>query len=86
MKTPIATLLERAAVALPPQRPSRSSWSPFAPVVKQLMTNGHSVLSSVDWLIEQREVKPADRTKAYRSLLALLKRHETAQKPLSPAK
>lgn len=44
------------------------------------MTNGHTVLSSVDWLIEQREVKPADRTKAYRSLLALLKRHQAHEK------
>lgn len=77
MKTPIATLLERASVALPPQRPSRSTWKPFAPVVKQLMSNGHTVLSSVDWLIDQKEVKPTDRTKAYRSLLTLLKRHET---------
>lgn len=41
------------------------------------MSNGHTVLSSVDWLIDQKEVKQADRTKAYRSLLALLKRHET---------
>jgi hypothetical protein len=79
VKTPIATLLERASVALPPQRPSRSSWRPFAPVVRQLMTNGHTVLSSVDWLIEQKEVKTTDRTKAYRSLLALLKRHETTK-------
>lgn len=80
MKTPISTLLERAAVALPPKRPSRSSWSPFAPVVRQLMTNGHTVLSSVDWLIDQKEVKPADRMKAYRSLCAFLKRHQAHEK------
>ena len=75
MRTPIATLLERAAQALPPQRPSRSSWSPLYPVVKQLMANGHNVLSAVEWLIEQKEIKPVERQKAYRALLALHNRH-----------
>ena len=68
MKTPIAKLLERASVALPPQKPSRSSWAPLYPVVQTLMVNGHTIVSSVEWLIEQEEIKPSERTKAYRAL------------------
>lgn len=68
MKTPIAKLLERAAVALPPQKPSRSSWAPFYPVVKTLLSNGHTIVSAVEWLIEQNEIKSSERTKAYRAL------------------
>ena len=75
MRTPIATLLERAAHALPPQKPSRSSWAPLYPVVKTLMTNGHNVLSAVEWLIEQKEIKSSECQKAYRALLALHNRH-----------
>lgn len=80
MRTPIAKLLERAAVALPPQKPSRSSWAPFYPVVKTLIGNGHNVLSAVEWLIEQNEIKSSERTKAYRSLLALHNRHNQPAK------
>lgn len=68
MKTPIAKLLERAAVALPPQKPSRSSWAPLYPVVKTLLSNGHTIVSAVEWLIEQEEIKHSERTKAYRAL------------------
>ena len=71
MKTPIAKLLERAAVALPPQKPSRSSWAPLYPVVKTLLSNGHTIVSAVEWLIEQQEIKSSERQKAYRALLAL---------------
>lgn len=76
MRTPIATLLERAANALPPQCPSRSSWAPFYPVVKTLLGTGHNVMSAIDWLIGQKEIKLAERLKAYRAILAVHNRHE----------
>lgn len=85
MKTPIATLLERAAVALPPQCPSRAKWSPFYCVVVQLMTNGHNVLSATDWLILEGAIAKENRQKAYRSLLALHNRHEAKAKKQVPA-
>ena len=75
MKSSIADLLKRAAVAPPPEKPSRSIWRHYLPVVHQLMTNGHSVFSSVEWLIDEGEIKPAERQKAYRALLALHNRH-----------
>lgn len=75
MRTPIATLLERAAHAPPPETPSRSSWAPYYPVIKTLIGNGHNVLSAVAWLVEQKEIEPAERQKAYRALLALHNRH-----------
>ncbi len=78
MRTSIAILLERAAHALPPQKPSRSSWAPYYKVVQTLMTNGHNVLSAVEWLIEQKEIKSSERQKAYRALLALHNRHTQA--------
>jgi hypothetical protein len=74
MPQTIQELLTKAAAALPPSKPSRSSWAPFAPVVRQLMTNGYNVLSAVDWLINEKEIKPAERAKAYRALLALINR------------
>lgn len=77
MKTPISELLTKAAIALPPQRPSRSSWKPFAPVVTALKGNGFDLAGSVDWLIAQGEIPADDRTKAYRSLRQLLKRQQS---------
>lgn len=75
MTRPLATLLERAAESLPPQRPARSQWSPLAPVVRQLRINGYDVMGAVDWLIGEGEIRAADRAKAYRCLLALVKCH-----------
>lgn len=74
MKTPIAQLLAKAAKALPPQKPSRSSWAPFAPVVTQLKANGYDLASAVDWLIAEQQIEPDDRMKAYRSLRQLFER------------
>lgn len=68
MKTPIAKLLERAAAALPPQKPSRSSWAPYYPVIQQLVSNGFKVTGAVDWLVEQQQISEDERTKAYRAL------------------
>jgi len=48
--------------------------------VKTLIGNGHNVLSAVEWLIEQKEIKSSERTKAYRALLALHNRHTQAAK------
>lgn len=79
MRTAIATLLERAAHALPPQSPSRSSWAPYYPVVTTLIGNGHNVLSAVEWLIGQGEIKSSERQKAYRALLSLHHRKTNAQ-------
>mgnify|MGYP000856063404 FL=1 len=50
------------------------------------MANNYNVLAAVESLIDQKEIKSADRTKAYRALLALSHRHEAAKKSLSPAK
>lgn len=73
MKRSLATLLERASAALPPQRPSRSTWSPLAPVVRQLRINGYDVMGAVDWLIGEGEIRAADRARAYRCLLGLMR-------------
>jgi hypothetical protein len=74
MKTPISQLLAKAAKALPPQKPSRSSWAPFAPVVTQLQANGYDLTAAVDWLIAEKQVELSDRLKCYRSLRQLLER------------
>lgn len=42
------------------------------------MVGGHNVLSAVEWLIEQKEIKSSERQKAYRALLALRNRHTQA--------
>lgn len=68
MKTPIAKLLERASVALPPQKPSRSSWAPLYPVVLKLMCNGHTVVSAIKWLVAEGEIDSSEQTQAYRAL------------------
>lgn len=44
------------------------------------MANGLNVLSAVEWLIEQKEIKSSERQKAYRALLALHNRHTQAAK------
>ncbi len=77
MRNALSLLLERAAVSLPPQRPSRSTWSPLAPVVRQLQSNGYDMMGAVDWLIGEGEIRPEDRARAYRALLAQTKRGET---------
>ena len=50
----------------------------LTPMWEALIGNGHSVLSAVEWLIEQKEIKSSERTKAYRALLALHNRHTQA--------
>lgn len=86
MKTPIATLLERAANAPRPMhryngKYSRSSWAPLYPVVQQLIVNGYKLMPAVDWLIEQREIEPAKRRKAYRALREIHKRRKIIVMP-----
>lgn len=81
MKTPISQLLAEAAKALPPQKPSRSSWAPFAPVVTQLQENGFDLTAAVDWLITKEQIEPSDRLKCYRSLRQLLERKNPNKNP-----
>ena len=79
MSTPIAKLLERAAVALPPQKPSRSRWAPLYPVVQTLIVNGHTVVSAIEWLISEGEIARAEQTKAYRALQTMHSRKNTKE-------
>lgn len=75
----IAELLQKASEALPPQRPARSKWAQFVPVVRALESKGHSVLSAVDWIISEGGIATENRDTAYRSIRQLLER----QKPKS---
>lgn len=72
--TSIAELLKKAAVSLSPQKPSRSKWTPFAPVVRELESKGHSVQSAVDWIITEGGILASNRSSAYRSLRQLFAR------------
>ena len=80
MSTPIATLLERASTALPPQKPSRASWAGFYPVVQTLMKNGHNITTAVDWMVQQGGIEMGKRKLAYRSLLTLHNRRNPKPK------
>lgn len=72
--TPITRLLQKASEALPPQRPSRSSWAPFYGVVDRLINNGHNVTSAVNWLVDEKAIPEEKKANAYRALLAIHQR------------
>lgn len=77
--TPIAKLLEKAAAALPPQKPSRSSWAPFTSVVLKLQDNGYNAAQAVDWLIGEGAIAKGDRTKASKGIRELLRRRQPSK-------
>lgn len=66
-------LLLRSAQALPPQRPGR--FRPLLPLFMAMAEKGHTAGSMADFLIEQREIDPALRRSAAKSIRNLLARH-----------
>ena len=75
MKLPLATLLLNAAAELPPQRPSKSPYAPYLPVMVMLHTTGHEPGAIADFLIAQKEIKPTERKSAQSAISNLLARH-----------
>ncbi len=72
-KQSLSELLRKAAQTLPPQRPGR--FRPLLPLLMAMAEKGHTPGSMVDFLIAEREIKPAERTGACRSIRNLVARH-----------
>ncbi|TDU64076.1 hypothetical protein EI77_04260 [Prosthecobacter fusiformis] len=77
MKTRLEDLIQKASVAQPPDTLSRSSWTPYLPIIRILMEErAHTLMAAVEWLVGQGEI-PADRqAMAYRALRQILARRE----------
>ncbi len=73
MKKPLSELLRRSAQHLPPQRPGR--FRPLLPLIMAMAERGHTAGSMADFLIQEREILPAERRAAARSIRNLIARH-----------
>ena len=72
-KQSLAELLRKAAQTLPPQRPGR--FRPLLPLILAMAEKGHTAGSVADFLIAEREIKPAERRNAAHSIRNLIARH-----------
>lgn len=75
-KQSLSALLQKAAQTLPPQRPGR--FRPLLPLLIAMAEKGHTPGSMADFLIEQREIAPAERASACGSIRNLLARNTAA--------
>ena len=80
MNQPLSALLQKAAASLPPQKPGKSSYRCFMPLFLQMKAAGHDAVSMTEFLISEKEVEPAKRNSAYRSIRNLLNRHASKSK------
>lgn len=78
MKTPINTLLKKAAKAAAPKRNDKSSYKPLLPVIQQLVDRGFILKDAVRWLQEQKEIPEGDEAlhRAYCAIRQALSRRE----------
>ncbi|WP_395746636.1 hypothetical protein [Prosthecobacter sp.] len=75
MKQPLSELLRKAAQSLPPQRPGR--FRPLLPLFLAMAEKGHTPGSMADFLVAEREIRPAERRAAARSIQNLVARHSS---------
>ena len=80
MKQPLADLLKKAAKTLPPQKPGKSSYRCFMPLLLEMQGAGHDPVSMTDFLVKEGEVTEAKRNSAYRSIRNLLIRNAPTPK------
>lgn len=77
MKTRLQELLQRASVAEPPETLSRSTWTPYLPIIRVLMEErSYTLTAAVEWLVVQGEIEKPRQGLAYRALRQLLARRE----------
>jgi hypothetical protein len=80
MKTPINTLLKKAAKAVAPQRDDKSSYKPLLPAIQTLLERGFILKDAVRWLQEQKQIPDGEKAlhRAYCSIRqALSRRNKT---------
>ncbi len=77
MKRPLTELLAKASQTLPPQKLGKSAYRPLLPLFMAMAENGHTAVSMADFLVKEKEIEPAKRNSAYRSIRNLLTRHSS---------
>lgn len=77
MNTRLEDLIQKASVAQPPSTLSRSSWTPYLPIIRILMEErAHTLMAAVEWLVGQGEIPPKRQGMAYRALRQILARRD----------
>lgn len=79
MKTPLSTLLKKAAKAAAPKRDDKSSYKPLLPVIQQLLDRGFILKDAVRWLQKEKEIPEGEEAlhRAYCAIRQALSRRDS---------
>ncbi len=70
----LEALLKKAAKAPIPSSGVRSSYRQLVPVVETLQSRGYPLKRAVRWLVEEKQIEPANEENAYSAIRQLLSR------------